>query len=369
MNFVLTNYWWLLIWMFLGGVICGYFPKRREPLGDRMVRRWDIGPALLLVLPYILWAGFRPNGFGDTGIYRESFFNAEPTLDAAWSTLTSDTKDSGYYALTSLLKVFIGEQDVLFFTLMAAVQMICIAMTYRKYTPDYWLCIFLFVASTDYLSWVHNGMRQFLAVAIIFAAFPLLLEKRYISMIAVILAASTLHGSALLMIPIIFVVQGQAWNAKTMLMLAATAVIVLFVDRFTPILNDLLQETQYDDMMTNEIWAQDDGTNIVRVLVYSVPTIFSLLGLRYVRSANNPIINICVNCSIVTMAFYLIASVSSGIYIGRLPIYTTLQGYIALPWLIDQIFERNSARLVRMLMVAMFCLFFFFQTHFIWGLT
>ena len=188
-------------------------------------------------------------------------------------------------------------------------------------------------------------------------------------MIAVILAASTLHGSALLMIPIIFVVQGQAWNAKTMLMLAATAVIVLFVDRFTPILNDLLQETQYDDMMTNEIWAQDDGTNIVRVLVYSVPTIFSLLGLRYVRSANNPIINICVNCSIVTMAFYLIASVSSGIYIGRLPIYTTLQGYIALPWLIDQIFERNSARLVRMLMVAMFCLFFFFQTHFIWGLT
>jgi len=242
------------------------------------------------------------------------------------------------------------------------------ALVYRRYTSDYWMCIFLFVASTDYLSWVHNGMRQFIAVTMIFACFTWMLEKRYVPLIGMILLASTIHGSALLMIPVVFIVQGEAWNFKTLLMLVATAVIVVFVDRFTPILNDLLQETQYDDMMTNEIWAQDDGTNIIRVLVYSAPALLSLLGLRFVRAANDPVINICVNCSIVTMAFYLIAAVSSGIYIGRLPIYTTLQGYIAVPWLIDRIFEKKSAQLVTIAMVMLFAVFFFYQMRFIWGL-
>jgi hypothetical protein len=67
------------------------------------------------------------------------------------------------------------------------------------------------------------------------------------------------------------------------------------------------------------------------------------------------------------MALYLVASVSSGIYIGRLPIYTTLQGYIALPWMIDRIFERRSAQLVRYAMYGAYLAFFYFQMHFTWG--
>ena len=368
MSFTLTNYWWLLIWLFLGGFLCSYIPKRRELLNGRTEERWSPFAALLLVLPYIIWGGYRPNGFGDTGLYRADFLNAEASLGAAFSILTSDSKDVGFYALRSLLKMVIGNNDELFFLLIAAFQILGMAVIYRRYAADYWMCVFLFVASTDYLSWVHNGMRQYIAVIAIFLCFPLLLRRRYVPHILVILLASTIHGSALLMLPIIFVVQGEAWNAKTILMLLATAVIVVFVDRFTPILNELLQETQYDDMMTNEIWTQDDGTNIIRVLVYSVPALLSLFGLRFVRAANDPVINLSVNCSIVTMAFYLIASVSSGIYIGRLPIYTTLQGYIALPWLIDHIFEERSARLMRIITVVMFVIFYFFQMHFIWGL-
>ena len=59
--------------------------------------------------------------------------------------------------------------------------------------------------------------------------------------------------------------------------------------------------------------------------------------------------------------------VTSGIYIGRLPIYTTLQGYIALPWMIDKVFERRSAALVRVLMYGAYLGFFYFQMHFAWG--
>lgn len=367
MSLTLTNYWWLLIWLFAGGAICKRYPKRRELLGDRVVTRWDIWPAFLMVLPYILWAGFRRDGFGDTHMYRASFRNNTGDWTQIPGLFTGEEKDPGFTAFLTFVKPFLGNSDELFLLIIAVFQLACVAWIFRKYATDYWSCIFLFVASTDYLSWMHNGIRQFIAVAMIFAGFDYLVKKKYIPMILLILLASQFHGSALLMIPVIFIVQGKAWNMKTILMVAAAMVVVAFVDRFTSVLGDLLQDTQYDDIMGNEIWVVDDGTNIIRVLVYSVPALISLLGLKYIRAADDPMMNICINCSIVTMALYAIASVTSGIYIGRLPIYTTLQGYIALPWMIDKVFERRSAALVRVLMYGAYLGFFYFQMHFAWG--
>lgn len=70
----LTNYWWLLIWLFTGGVLLAlYFPKRREVIGGKVEERWDVFPAVVLMIPYVIWAGFRTNGFGDTASYRSTF--------------------------------------------------------------------------------------------------------------------------------------------------------------------------------------------------------------------------------------------------------------------------------------------------------
>jgi len=363
----LTNYWWLLIWLFAGGAIFNNIPRRQERLLGRTVERWNILPALALVLPYIIWAGFRESN-GDTGLYRIQFLQ----ISASWAEITTviqaeDFKDPGFSVLMILMKMVIGNQDRLFFFLIAAFQMICVALVFRRYSSQYWLCIFLFIVSTDYISWMHNGMRQFIAATMIFACTGWLIRKKFIPLVLVILLASTIHGSALLMLPIVLIVQGRAWNRKTVLMLAATAVVVLYVDRFTPILNDLLQETQYDDLMTNGIWDSDDGTNIFRVLVYSAPALLSLFGRKYIRAANDPVLNIGTNCSIVTMALYLVAAVSSGIYIGRLPIYTTLQGYVVLPKMIDCIFERRSARLVKIIMIVLYLAFFYYQMHVAWS--
>lgn len=362
----LTNYWWLLIWLFLGGAILGKVPRRRETLNGETVERWDILPAIAMVLPYIIWAGFRKD-FGDTYVYRQGFQNATGDLSQIPALFVNDQKDPGYSAYLIFFKWLLGNQEELYFTIIAIVQLLCVALVFRQYSPDYWVSIFLFVVSTDYLSWMHNGMRQFIAVALIFAGSKYLITKQYVKMILLILVASLFHGSALLMIPVIFIVQGHAWNRKTMIMLAATAVVIVYIDRFTPTLNDLLQYTQYDDMITNEIWSSDNGTNIIRVAVYSVPALLSLLGLKHIRAANDPVMNICVNCSIVTTALYLVASVTSGIYIGRLPIYTTLYGYITLPWIIDLVFEQRSAKLVRCVMYCAYLVFFYYQMAIAWS--
>ena len=362
----LTNYWWLLIWLFAGGIILNSLPKQKEVLGERTVDRWQPIAAILMVAPYIVWAGFRKD-FGDTYVYQQGFRNATDNILEIPMLFFNDTKDPGYSAFLILMKSILGNHEEIYFIIIATVQLICIALVFRYYSDHYWTCIFLFVVSTDYLSWMHNGMRQFIAVAIIFAGFRFMVEKKYVPMIALIIFASLFHGSALLMIPIIFIVQGNVWNKKTVFLLGVAMVIVDYVEQFTPLLNDMLQETQYDDIMTNGIWETDDGTNLIRVLVYSMPAIFSLVGRKYLREINDPVINICCNCSIVTMALYLVASATSGIYIGRLPIYTTLYGYIALPWLIENVFEKRSAILIRMAMYVAYLGFFYYQMAIAWN--
>lgn len=56
----LTNYWWLLIWLFVvGGFLVIFVHKRRELVEGKMVERWSMIAAFLLILPYLIWSGFR----------------------------------------------------------------------------------------------------------------------------------------------------------------------------------------------------------------------------------------------------------------------------------------------------------------------
>lgn len=363
----LTNNWWMLLWLFgVGGILIYLDPVRPERVLGKTEYRWSWMAVFLLTLPYVIWAGCRTY-FGDTQAYIRMYQEVPNSLSQIGSYLLNNEKDRGFSVFSIVMKSIIGNSHVIFFMIIAIVQMWCLVSVYRKYSTNFFLSFFLFVASTDYLSWMHNGMRQFLAVTVIFACFRWIVEKRYVPLIIVILLMSTIHGSALMMIPIVFIIQGKPWNKKTILFILGIVVAITFIDKFTPFLNEMLVDTQYSDLITNEIWTNDDGTSILRTLVYSVPALLSLVGIKYVNEANDPVINVSVNASIVSMALYFLATVSSGIYIGRLPIYVSLMSYIALPWLIDNMFTKNSARLVKMIMMAAYLVFFYYQMFIVWA--
>lgn len=362
-----TSYWLPLIWIFCAGVILYQMPKKTMLINGQAGQRWHWFSVIVLALPYVLWAGYRTN-FIDTYAYIHSYRTVPSSISQIPGYLAANDKDQGFSVLMILLKSLGVDTYQTFFLILAAIQMFCMAYTFRKYSENFWISFFLFVISTDYLSWMQNGIRQFTAVCMIFGAFELMIRKKYIPFTLVVLLASTIHGSALLMLPFAYIMSGPALNRKTLLMILGTALLIPFVDQFTPMLESMLSDTQYDDIMTNGIWETDDGTNLLRVLVYSVPALVALLGRNYIRSCANPAMNLCVNASMITMAMYLVSSVTSGIYIGRIPIYTTLHGYMALPCMIDQIFEKQSARLIKLLMVGFYVAFYYYQMQIIWGL-
>lgn len=332
-----------------------------ETVNGQQVRRFNWFFAVLAILPLVIWAGWR--GYvGDTPAYMNAFNNMPTEFGNLGSYIAGVQKDQGFYFFSALIKCFIGNRMHLYFVIMAALQCLLVFMIYRKYSISYIVSFFLFIASTDYISWIFNGMRQFTAAAITFACLPLIVKKKYVWAIIGVLFASLFHQSALIVLPFIFIVQGKAWNKKTLMFIGASIVAVLFIDRFTNILDTVLADTQYQNVVSDWQSWEDDGTNVLRVLVYSVPAIMSLVGLKYVKHADDPIINICTNMSIVSAGFYLISMFTSGIFIGRLPIYFSLYSYILLPWLIKNMFEKKSAFLVNVAMVGAYLVFYLYST-------
>lgn len=366
----LTNYWWLLIWLVVGGgLLAIMIPKQPVQVLGKTEYRWSWFATFALIVPYILWAGFRSVTYGDTAAYQKMLASS-PTLSGDWiQYVAAQSKDKGFTVLTVILKSIVGNNYQIYFLIIASIQLMCILYIYRKFSCNLWLSVFLFVASTDYISWMHNGIRQFLAVTLIFSASELILEKKYLKVILVILLAATIHGSAVLMIPIVFIVQGKPWNKKTIMFLVAAMVAIIFVDQFTNILDTLLTDTQYTNVVQDWKDMNDNGTNPIRVLVNAVPTILSLIGFRYIKAEDNRLINIAVNMSACSVGFWIVSMVTSGVLIGRLPVYTGLYATgILLPWELEHFFTKDSGKIVTIFAILAYTAFFYYQMHFTWGL-
>lgn len=329
-------------------------------------KRYTLIPVLVVAIPLIYLAGTRGNDIGDTYAYRTAF-QGMPTSIAQISTyLAEHTKDKGFSVFSIIIKSIIGDRDVIYFTIIASICILCVLFAYKKYSCNFIMSVFLFIASGDYIQWTFNGIRQFIAVSILFGSMGLILKKKYISAIVLIVLLSTIHASALVMIPIIFIVQGQAWNKKTVALLIAAIFAITFVDQFTDLLTTIMENTQYSSEVDQFLDAE--GTNVLRVIVYSIPAIISLIFYKRIRTINNPLINMCVGMSIATMGVYLAASVTNGIFVGRVASFFSFYNYILLPWEIENIFTKRSAMLLYLVMIGFYMLFYYYQMHIAWGL-
>lgn len=322
--------------------------------------------AVVTFLPVIIWAAAR-TGFVDTNAYITMYSWLPTSFSGLIAYLPTVEKDIGFTIFGGIIKLIFGTSYRPYLAIIAIIQGGILVWFYRKYSENYLISIFLFVATAEYLSWMFNGIRQFLAVVIIIAATPLMLKKKYFPLILTILLASTIHQTALLMIPVVFIVQGKPWNKKTIFSIILTIGILLSVDQFTGFLDAALAETQYSATVSTWKDMNDNGSNPLRVLVYCIPAILSLIGRKQLEVDSTPIIDLCINMSIISAVLYVISMVTSGIMIGRLPIYASLYSYILMPYEIERIFSKDSAKLVKIMMIICYLLYYYYLMHFAYG--
>ena len=202
-------------------------------------------------------------------------------------------------------------------------------------------------------------MRQFIAVSIAFAATDWLLEKKYFKYILLILFLSTIHASVLIMLPIGFIVQGRAWNFKTVVLTLGALLAINYSNITIELITDFMEDTQYRGEVGQ--FLETEGTNILRVLVFCIPPAFALLWRRWIDKADSKLVNLATNMSIVSMGAYLVSAVTSGIFVGRVPIYFSLYNYILLPWLVENLFEERAQKIVYVVIIICYLIFYYYH--------
>ena len=264
--------------------------------------------------------------------------------------------NKGFVFFEVLIRQLFGGSERAFRLILALVHALPVIFVLRKNSENYILSIYLFLATGCHLAWMMNGMRQFMAVTIIFAATPWILEKKYIKAILVILIASTIHRTALVMIPVIFIVQGESWNWKTLLF-SVVIVIATFMFAGNEALFDNFAESVGYSLDAAKAWG-DDGANPIRVLVNAVPMVLAWQYREQIKAQGSKLLNICVNMSVITTGMYLVAMVTSGIMVGRMPIYTSLYNLILLPYILKNCYRGVMRQSITFVAVILYFIYF-----------
>lgn len=153
------------------------------------------------ILMLVIFASVRSYYVGtDTRTYLSNFTT---NLDANYFSFNSDI-EYGYQFLEFIILNFTHNYFWLFFvTSMLVVPLYLI--TIKKLSENYILSIFIYI-TFGYYTFFFNGLRQGIAMALFFFSLPYLVNRKIVIYSLIIFTASLFHISALMMIPLYFLI-------------------------------------------------------------------------------------------------------------------------------------------------------------------
>ena len=310
----------------------------------------------------VFFAGMRSR-VGDTTAYVNGF---KSLPDISNYSLDINGKDWLFGYLSCLFKSIISTsyQPWLFF--IALICGIAVGRAIYKYSEYKCLSCYLFVASALFVYFI-NGMRQFIPMSILFCKIDWVLDKKYVRFIGLTALLAQIHATAWIFLLLIPLCRFKPWGfAILAVIIASCAFGMLIEDSFVEVFDTVFENTQYAGIGTRmeEI---GNGMSFMRVLVSAVPVGMSLIFRKKIIAENNPLIDLCINGSIMCTAIYIVAMFTSGIHIGRLAAYFNMFNVILLPWLVMKMFDKKSRDLICALMIFLYGVYFYYQMNVAWG--
>ncbi|MGE6538048.1 EpsG family protein [Bacillus luti] len=303
-------------------------------------------PSRLLILmattSLVLVSGFR-NNIGDTYFYMHAY----KVTDFNWENV-QNSKNIGFGILQMILQMYTSDPQVLIFVTALITNILIVAVLY-KYSRMIDLSLYVYIASGMYLVSM-NGVRQYLTAAIIFAATKYILDGNWKKYFLVVLFASTFHQSALVLIPIYFVVRRKAWSTITFILLSLAVLIVIGFNQFAEIFFATIGDTQYGHYKD----FQEGGANVLRVAVDATPLILAFIGRHKLRELF-PQSDYIVNMSLLGLVFMII-STQNWIF-ARFSIYFGLYQLILISWVVKLFTDKDQKFIYYAILVCYFIYF------------
>lgn len=338
--------WWHVIIFFI--VVFGGMELAKKSYSKKM--------AGIICFVLICVAGLR-HGYVDTRSYRAGFEALIPSEILNWENIVhSDSYSVGFSVLSAFVKSFTtNSQAFLWILSFITVGLLFWGFVKNVYWKDIDLAIFLFITTGCYLE-TMNGVRQYLAIAIMFYFLPnYIKEKKLVNYLVVVLLVATIHPTALLFIPIYFVAMRKPWGKATAgIVIVCILLYVFFNSGVGSFIADILEETtygsgEYTDMLLNST----TSVNFLRVLVAAVPVGLSLFVHKVDEDDEDTYI-IAFNMSMFNLMTWIFAT--RMVYFYRLAMYFTPYMIILLCYEFNYIDERYR-KLFKLLAIICFLLF------------
>jgi transmembrane protein EpsG len=275
-----------------------------------------------LFIALFLVAGLRWKVGTDYSNY-EAVFSRIQTLD--FKDILNFNTEYGYTLFTWVILKISPEYQLVFLAF-SFFTIGIIVLSIREYSTSFTFSIILYITTMSYFG-SFNGIRQWLASAIIFFAYRYIITSNFKKYLTFVIIAALIHNSALIMLPIYFLVKRKSMNKMNLIIIGAFVLSSLFFDQFIQLLISSLDGTKYNEYDT---WFEEAGreAHFLRFAVVSIPT---LIGYIFYKKLRNHRVDIdtLLNMSLLNTMFMFLAL--NNYIFARFTIYFELYNLLLIP--------------------------------------
>lgn len=238
----------------------------------------------------------------------------------------------------------IYDSAVTMFVIAALLTVGLCVWTIKKYSIDFCFSMLIYLLAGCY-GGCFNGVRQFLAMSIIFAGHRFIYEKKLIKYVFVIILAMSFHKTAIIMLPVYFIA-GKGINFKT---ITATMIGSIVVRYSYDVLLSGMSFLRGAEVSSNFTYAMT-AVNPLRIAVTFAPLLVVFVGKNSNALQDNET-QFYVMFAIINAAISFATAQSA--YLARATIFTEIYSTLMYPRLV-KVFDRKSKKAA----TTIICIFF-----------
>lgn len=338
-----------------------YYPVKTRLDGRHAGRRsfiWRKSDVfMIIVIVWLTCFSFLRTSYNDTGTYIALFRDAPSIADGFSSGMFTDWTGNPFSMLYRSLMKELTDNYHLYFFFPAVMANLAVVKLIKRYSVSPALSMLIYFSIGTYIMYLV-ALKQGHAVFFLLMALPYALDKKYIRFYLLVFVAICFHTHAF-MFAIIPLLMEKPWGKVTWVLLGATlfamvtyeATLEVFMN-YALSLGANVAETEVFD---------GNSINILRVFVYWVPAILALIFRNRLFKDSAREENLFVNMSIVSAFILTIGLVEGANMYARMAGYFEIATAIALPWMIEKLFTKQSAQLVTVSAAILYFGYFWFE--------
>lgn len=310
-----------------------------------------------LLLAYVSGQRF---AFADTIAYWETFTKAMP-IDECISSFSIGNEWLFQFYM-SFIHTYISTDPRVFLEITSFITIFPLMYFLYNYSGDMKFAFYLFVMAG---CWEHtmNGLRQYLATAIIVVVFPLFATRKWYLFLPIVFVAAQIHTSAYIFFILYLISNTEACGKVTKAILIIGVFIVITSPLTGNIIDGFISDTVYGDKYSGNEWS--NSINIFRILVSAVPIVLAFINKEVMKDKYkyyNTVFNMALFYTIFTMA-----GVFSAVY-ARFNLYFEVFSVLLLVWNINEMVKISKYSWIKNTACICYVLYFIYQMVFTYKL-